>query len=246
MAKFFIKNEWLTGDGIVITGSDVNHIKNVLRLKEGNSISVTDESGTIYSCTIKKLNKDSVELDILDSCQDDTELSVEVTLFQGLPKAEKMELIIQKNVELGVHDIFPVNMSRCVVKLGDKAASKVERWGKISEAAAKQSKRAIIPEVKMPISFKECLSKINDYDMIILPYENALGMKHSAEVISRASGLKKVGILIGPEGGFAEEEVEAAKEAGFEIISLGKRILRTETAGFTTMSLIMFENERNN
>lgn len=244
MAKFFVKTENISDSQVYITGTDVNHIKNVLRHKIGDSLTIASEDGYEYACTIDEFEKDAVVLTINSKTIGDNELSVQVTLFQGLPKADKMELIIQKMVELGVYNIVPVNMSRCVVKLGDKADSKVSRWQKISEAAAKQSKRSIIPEIMNPISFKQCLEMCKDYDIMLLPYENALGATYAAEQIAEAAKASKVGILIGPEGGFADEEVELAKEAGFRVITLGKRILRTETAGFTTMSLIMFENER--
>ncbi|MDD6102904.1 MAG: 16S rRNA (uracil(1498)-N(3))-methyltransferase [Clostridiales bacterium] len=244
MSKFFVNNEYITDREIFIKGDDVNHIKNVLRLKSGDRVDVCDGEGIEYSCEIVSVDKDMVRLCILSKNEGSNELSVKVTLFQGLPKADKMELIIQKNVELGIYNIIPVNTSRCVVKLGDKADSKVSRWQKIAEAAAKQSKRNIIPKVLPPVSFKECIDMCREYDMILMPYENALGMEYSSHQIAKAAEAQKVGIFIGPEGGFSEEEVLAARDAGFSVISLGKRILRTETAGFTAMSLIMFENER--
>ena len=173
-----------------------------------------------------------------------TELPSKIYLFQGLPKADKMELIIQKAVELGAYQIIPVKMKRSVVKLDDKkAASKVKRWCAISEAAAKQSKRAIIPEVTMPMTYKEAVKYAENLDIKLLPYELAEGMDYTREIISNIKPGQSIGIFVGPEGGFADEEVDFAKDNGFKPITMGKRILRTETAGFTMLSWLMYNLE---
>jgi len=172
------------------------------------------------------------------------ELPSQVYLFQGLPKADKMELIIQKAVELGVHAVVPVSTKRCVVKLDDKKAkSKIARWQGISEAAAKQSKRRIVPEVMDVMSFKEALNFVKDFEIKLIPYELAEDMSKTKEIIDALQPGQRIAIFIGPEGGFEEAEVEAAMNAGVQPITLGKRILRTETAGFTVLSWIMYKLE---
>ena len=174
-----------------------------------------------------------------------TELPSRIYLFQGLPKSDKMELIIQKSVELGVFEVIPVAMKRCVMKLDDKkASSRIKRWNAISEAAAKQSKRGIIPEVKMPMSFKEAVKYASKLDVKLLPYELADGMDLTRRLISEIEPGQSVGIFIGPEGGFAEEEVTFARDEGFTPVTMGRRILRTETAGFTMLSWLMYTLER--
>ncbi len=173
------------------------------------------------------------------------ELPSKIYLFQGLPKADKMELIIQKAVELGAYQIVPVKMKRSVVKLDEKkAASKIKRWCAISEAAAKQSKRALVPEVTMPMTFKEAVKFAESLDIKLLPYELAEGMDYTREIISEIKPGQSIGIFVGPEGGFADEEVEFANDNGFKTITMGKRILRTETAGFTMLAWLMYTLER--
>ncbi len=244
MHHFFTSPDMVKDDEITIKGTDVNHIKNVLRMKIGEESLVSDGTGKDYLCEIKDYTEDSVVLAIKGESEARTELPTQFYLFQGLPKSEKMELIIQKTVELGVYEIIPVNMKRCIVKLDDKKKdSKIKRWQAISESAAKQSKRGIVPEVKSVMSFKEAMDYAKDFDMILMPYENHKGMAETKEILSQVKPGMKVGIFIGPEGGYDETEVALAVENGFKPITLGNRILRTETAGMCILSILMFMAE---
>ena len=240
MYQFFVQNEQVQQNKIIITGSDVNHIKNVIRLKPSDAIRVSDEDGNAYFCHITEIFEMEVwaEIDRMD--ETGTELSNRIYLFQGLPKNEKMELIIQKAVELGVYEAIPVAMRNCVVKLDDKKAEgKVKRWQAIAESAAKQSKRTIIPNIAMPISYKQAIERAKELDVTLVPYENERGMEATRELILGIKKGESIGIIIGPEGGFAEEEIEMVKD-GMHRISLGRRILRTETAGLATLSMLIF------
>ncbi len=242
MHRFFVDNCSGSSENIIITGNDVNHIKNVLRIKVGEHILVSDGQGMDYECSISELADDMVTAKIEDVFKNSAELPVKITLFQGIPKSDKLELIIQKAVELGVHEIVPVITKRTVVKIEEKKASKkLERYNGIAQSAGKQSGRGIIPEVKNFVSFKEALNMAKNLDMNIIPYEEARGMEYSRQVIADIKGKKSLGIFIGPEGGFAKEEVDMAVEMGAKCITLGNRILRTETAGLATLSIIMFE-----
>lgn len=245
MNRFFADDPGAFSDrSVVITGEDVNHVKNVLRLKENDELIVSDGRGRDYHCRISGITNEEVVADICDICDNFSELSTEITLFQGFPKGDKMELIIQKTVELGVTRIVPVMTKRTVVKLDDKKAKKkTERYNMIAESAAKQSGRGMIPEVTMPVSFAEAVSMAEKLDMNIIPYEEAEGVEYSRNIIKSIKGKKSLGIFIGPEGGFAREEVEKALDAGASAITLGHRILRTETAGMAVVSIIMFELE---
>ena len=245
MNRFFVDDPGAFSDrSVVITGQDVNHVKNVLRLKENDELIVSDGRGRDYHCRISGITNEEVVADICDICDNFSELSTEITLFQGFPKGDKMELIIQKTVELGVTRIVPVMTKRTVVKLDDKKAKKkTERYNMIAESAAKQSGRGMIPEVTMPVSFAEAVSMAEKLDMNIIPYEEAEGVEYSRNIIKSIKGKKSLGIFIGPEGGFAREEVEKALDAGALAITLGHRILRTETAGMAVISIIMFELE---
>ena len=245
MNRFFVDDPGAFSDrSVVITGEDVNHVKNVLRLKENDELIVSDGMGRDYHCRISGITNEEVVADICDICDNFSELSTEITLFQGFPKGDKMELIIQKTVELGVTRIVPVMTKRTVVKLDDKKAKKkTERYNMIAESAAKQSGRGMIPEVTMPVSFAEAVSMAEKLDMNIIPYEEAEGVEYSRNIIKNIKGKKSLGIFIGPEGGFAREEVEKALDAGVSAITLGHRILRTETAGMAVISIIMFELE---
>ncbi len=246
MHCFYTEKENISGNIVQIVGTDVNHIRNVLRMEAGEEIIVCDGEGTFHVCVIKNLLKDQIEASILESKEAETELKVRITLFQGLPKKDKMEFIIQKAVELGVDEIIPISTRFCVAKIEDakKEKKKLERWQEIARAAAKQSGRGIIPKIKSVMSFKEALKTAIEMDKTIIPYEKAEGMKVAAEEIEKMAKCQSVGIFIGPEGGFAEEEIEAAKEAGIVPISLGKRILRTETAGLCILSVLMFAIEK--
>lgn len=245
MYHFFVDSQAVGEELISITGKDYNHIAHVLRMKVGEQITVsTTDDGKEYFCEIDAFEPDSVLCRILDQQTETAELPAKIILFQGLPKADKMELIIQKAVELGANEIVPVAMARSVVKLDEKkASSKVERWHGISEAAAKQSKRGIIPVVSAPLTYKEALKRASECDLFLVPYEDARGFSHTKEMLGKIAPGKSIAVIIGPEGGFAPSEIDAAKEAGGEIVTLGKRILRTETAGLVMLSLIMAELE---
>ncbi|MCR5728167.1 MAG: 16S rRNA (uracil(1498)-N(3))-methyltransferase [Lachnospiraceae bacterium] len=251
MYHFYTEKSNISEDTIYITGEDVNHIKNVLRMKEGEEIIICDSEGTDYHTRIKSLGRDEVVAEILSSGISEAEMPFRVHLFQGLPKKDKMEMIIQKSVELGVFRIIPVMTKRVIVKLDDKKKeeAKNKRWQAISESAAKQSGRGIIPEVSNCMSFKEALKAAGEMDVVLIPYENAdsspEGMKKSLEMIKNIPAGSDVAIFIGPEGGFEPTEVEEAINSGAKEISLGKRILRTETAGMMLLSVIGFVNSSN-
>ena len=246
MPKFFVKNNQIENNTIQILGTDVNHIKNVLRLKENDEIEICDsDEQQSYLCKIIELEESFVKCDIVNKIEESRESNIEVTIFQGLPKADKMELIIQKSVELGVYDITPVEMARCVVKLNDKdKTKKIERWNKISEVAAKQSQRDIIPKINNLIKISELANIISQYDGIILAYEKEKDYTIKQELQKlKTQQAQKIGIVIGPEGGLEEKEVEMLKNNGASVITLGKRILRTETVALNVLSNIIYEFE---
>ena len=245
MNQFFVETSQIQDKKIVITGKDVNHIKNVLRMKIGEEVSISNgEDGKEYRGIIKEFLDDEVICDLAFIKEDGVELPSKVYLYQGLPKADKMELIIQKAVELGVYEIIPVATKRAVVKLDEKKSkSKIARWQAISESAAKQSKRAIIPKVADVLSFKEALKDCQKAHVKVITYELAEGMEKTKEIISGLKPGQDIAIFIGPEGGFEETEINAAMEAQITPVTLGKRILRTETAGFTILSWIMYQLE---
>lgn len=247
MYQFFVEDHQMVGEYITIEGSDVNHIKNVLRMKQGEVVRISlSDSGRSYFGNIEAITEDEVTVHITQEDEDGTELANRIYLFQGLPKGDKMELIIQKAVELGVYQITPIAMKNCVVKLdAKKAEAKVKRYQAIAESAAKQSKRTRIPEVAMPISFKEAWEKAQSMDVVLVPYENERGMEATREVLQSIEKGKDIAIFVGPEGGFATEEIEKVKTVQQETdnvhcISLGRRILRTETAGLATLSMLVF------
>lgn len=248
MQRFFVEPYQIQekDNKIIITGNDVNHIKNVLRMKNGEEIWVSDSNNHEYHCRIDGIEAEKIDLHILYMQEADYELPGKIYLFQGLPKGDKMELIIQKAVELGVHEIIPVEMKRCVVRLDEKKAQKKrERWQQIAESAAKQSKRMLIPQIHPVINYSQAIAYAKEMDICLLPYEMAKGMKETKQIISKIQPGKTIGVFIGPEGGFEEKEVEEALEIGAKTITLGRRILRTETAGLTILSILMFhlENE---
>ena len=245
MPRFFVGTDQISDKDIVITGTDVNHIRNVLRMTPGEEVTVSDGQGMDYFCRIAELTKEEVRLDIVDSWHSFVELPAKIYLFQGLPKADKMELIIQKAVELGVYEIVPVATKRAVVKLDPKKEEKKRlRWQSIAESAAKQSGRGIVPEVLPVMKWKEALEYARQLDVKMIPYEKAAGINATKQLIGSVSFGQSVGIFIGPEGGFEEAEVEAAKAMGAVPVTLGKRILRTETAGMTILSILMYHLER--
>lgn len=247
MYQFFVEPSRIDVERktVIITGPDVNHIKNVLRMKPGEEFAVSNgQDGKEYRCAVRSFQDESVECELRFIKEDGVELPAEIYLFQGLPKADKLELIIQKAVELGAYQIIPVATKRSVVKLDEKKAkAKTARWQQISEAAAKQSKRAIIPEVKEPVGFKAALEMVEDFDLKLIPYEMAEGMDRTRQLIESAKPGQKVAVFIGPEGGFDESEIAAAIEKGMEPITLGRRILRTETAPLAVLSWLGYHLE---
>lgn len=243
MFNFFVDENSRQGNSFVIAGDDFNHIVNVLRMKNGDRFLVSCD-GVSNLCEIKTIEADAVVTDVIEENYNDTSLNVKIHLFQGLPKADKMELIIQKTVELGVERIIPVEMSNCVVKLEPKKKkSKVARWQAIAESAAKQSKRNAIPEIHDVLSYKEAMTKASEMDVLLVPYECAEGMSSTKKAFSQIKKGMSVGIIIGPEGGFNEKEIEEAISVGGNVISLGKRILRTETAAITATGACMLYAE---
>ena len=244
MQHFFVTPDQVKGDLIFVGGSDVNHMKNVLRMRIDEEVTISDGNNRQYLCKIKEYDNEEAILHIVEEMNTDTELPSRIYLFQGLPKQDKMELIVQKCVELGVYQVVPVATKRCVVKLDDKKAKKkVERWQQIAESAAKQAGRGFIPEVHEVMSFKQALDYSKELDVVLIPYELAEGMEETKNLIQSIRPGQSVGVYIGPEGGFEREEIEYAMENGAKAITLGKRILRTETAGLTTLSVLMFHLE---
>ena len=230
MPRIFVPQDQLP----FITGSDVHYLKDVLRIKPGDEIEILDGNGTIYSATINNIQKDKIKLDIIRSSKSETEPAVGITLAQSLPKAKKMDFIIQKCTELGVSEIIPVITERSISK-GEKTA----RWQKIAIEAAEQSGRASIPKVASLIDFKSLLKKAKEFDLALIPWE--MEKTNRLKTILQKSSFRNIIMLIGPEGGFSSQEVAEAKAAGFIPISLGKRILRAETAGMAMLSMMMYE-----
>jgi 16S rRNA (uracil1498-N3)-methyltransferase len=247
MYQFFVEPSQINVPDkcVVIRGGDVNHIRNVLRMKPGEELNVSNGTdGKEYRCAITAFEEDRVLCELRFVKEDKVELPARVYLFQALPKADKMEWIIQKAVELGVYRIIPVAAKRCVVKLDEKkAAAKIARWQTIAEAAAKQSKRGVIPEISGVMSFAQAVKLAEDMDVKLIPYELAEGMGKTREIIDSLGAGQDIAVFIGPEGGFETSEVESAMERGMIPITLGKRILRTETAGMTVLSWIMYRLE---
>lgn len=245
MNRFFVDRKNIIEDlkRIILDDSeDVKHITKVLRLAEEDILEICDGEKGIYTTKILSLSKTRIELKVLEKFFSDAEPPIEVTLFQGIPKGTKMETIIQKCTELGIHSIIPLNTARTVVQLKGKKeeVKKIERWQKIAEEAAKQSKRGIIPQIGLPINFSQLQAVLPLFDLVIISYEKEteLGLRR---LLREKSGKKKIAIIIGPEGGFEETEIQLAKELGSMSVSLGKRILRTETAGFVVLSTLMYE-----
>lgn len=241
MHRFFVEPHQISDNQIKITGQDVNHIKNVLRMKVGQNLCVSDQDKKEYACYIEEFQDEFIILHIKFVEEVGLELPSKIYLFQGLPKNDKMELIIQKAVELGAFQMIPVATKRAVVKLDKKKeVSKLKRWQAISESAAKQAKRMYIPKVTPCMTFKEAINYGKDLDIKLIPYELAKGMEETRKILKGIEPGKSIGIFIGPEGGFDEEEIKLALEHNIKPITLGKRILRTETAGFTVLSILMY------
>ncbi len=249
MYRFFVLPENIdeTAGMIRIEGEDVNHIRSALRMRPGEEVLLCtgrQDDPVDYLCRIVSFSEGEVSAKIAEKRRSAAELSSRLYLFQGLPKADKLESIIQKSVELGVYEIIPTVMSRCIVKLDEKkAAKKTARWNAIALSAAKQSKRGIIPSVKKPFSFRDALDAASGLDHVIVPYEDARGILHTKEVFSSLKPGEDAGIFIGPEGGFSEREIDELKGIGAETVTLGHRILRTETAGPAILSMLMLQLE---
>ena len=254
MYQFFVEDEQVQENKVVILGTDVNHIVNVLRMRTGEQIRVSSASGTSYYCHVSRMSQDEVWAEIDRTDEQGTELPNKVWLFQGIPKSDKLELIIQKTTELGVGVIVPVAMKNCVAKIDDKKVdAKQKRWQAIAESAAKQSKRTVIPQIEKPLPWKQALKRALELDVLLVPYENERGMNATREVLQQIKAGQSVGIMIGPEGGFSEEEIgmiealqaETAKDTHPHVhkLSLGRRILRTETAGIAALAMLGYETE---
>ena len=249
MYHFFVDSSQITPDckRVEITDSDYNHIAHVLRMKVGEQFSVSvreEEEGRELFYEIEEITDSAVIGKLCFIEEVGNELPSKIYLFQGLPKVDKMELIIQKAVELGAFEIVPMSTKRCIVKLDEKKAeSKVKRWQAIAEAAAKQSKRAIIPNVHMPMTMKEAVQYAKDMDVKLIPYEMAEHIDETKKIIEAIRPGQSIAVFIGPEGGFSEQEIDLCNENGIKPITLGKRILRTETAGFTIISWLMYHLE---
>ena len=245
MAHFFTDVSAVREDRICLTGEDLNHMKNVLRMKINEECTVSDGTGITYKCRIGAFNPGEAELLILSKEQNSHELKAKITLYQGLPKSDKLESIIQKSVELGAYRIVPVEMKRCIVRWDEKkGAARQKRYQAIAESAAKQSKRDIIPEVGQTLRLKEAIKEASENsDVILVPYENADGMDYTRNIIKSIGTEDRIAVFIGPEGGFETSEIEDLKDAGAKIITLGKRILRTETAGPAIIGILMFHLE---
>ena len=243
MYHFFVEEEQVNGENAYISGSDVNHIVNVLRMKPSEELLISVKGDWDYLCKIEEIENDRVNLKVLESMEQ-RELPIKLTLLQGIPKSDKLEMIIQKAIELGVSEIIPVKTNRVVVKIDEKKTqAKVNRWNAIAESAAKQSKRSVIPKVLKPQTIDNALEIVKDYGVKLLPYENADGIKKTKDILNSLDSKNNIAVFIGPEGGFEEAEVKKSTDSGFEVITLGKRILRTETAGLALLSNIMIRLE---
>lgn len=248
MQKFFVETNQIKQSNIEILGEDVNHIANVLRLQKEDEIIICNKDENIsYQTKITRIEKEKITCQIIQKIEETTESNIHVTIFQGLPKADKMEYIIQKSTELGVRRIVPVAMTRSIVKISGKdEKKKIERWNKIAEVAAKQSKRDIIPEVSNIQNICQITDEINKFDLFLIAYENEkeTTLKSVLETMKNKEETIKIGIVIGPEGGIEEKEVKTLQEKGAKVITLGNRILRTETASLCILSNIMYELEK--
>ena len=243
MTRIFTDAAHILDGCIYIDGAQLNHIKNVLRMRPGEQLSVSDGLGHVFLCVLESYQTEEAVLRIREE-QRTNELRSRLVLFQGLPKGDKLELIIQKAVELGAADIVPVRMKRCIVKWDEKKAeNRLKRYRAIAESAAEQSQRDIVPEVSDCLSFDEALIMAGTLDHILVPYERAEGIEESRRILKSIRPGESAGIFIGPEGGFEEEEVRKILDAGGKALTLGRRILRTETAGLTVLSILMFELE---
>lgn len=242
MQQIFIDQSVKEQETFTVAGDDARHLSQVLRMRAGETLRVSTQAGDNYLCEIVALNKTEVTLRVLEKMAS-TELGKRIYLFQAIPKGDRMETVIEKAVELGVYEIIPVEMKYCVVKLDDKKkASRLKRYQSIAEAAAKQSKRSSIPKIHDFMTYTEAVAYARQCDACIVPYECAEGMEATKRVLTQMADAASISIMIGPEGGFADEEIEAVRE-DMDVISLGSRILRTDTAAITTMSMVMLAIE---
>lgn len=250
MPKFFVDKNQIRNNKVEIIGTDVNHIKNVLRASVGEKLEICDSSTKQdYLCEIENITKENIMCNIIEKLKTNVESDIQITVFQGLPKADKMELIIQKSVELGGYDIIPVEMKRSIVKLKENdKTKKLLRWQKISEVAAKQCGRNIIPEIKPIINVKNICNFIPEYDIVLVAYEKEEKnkLKEAIQLLERKkedNKILKIAVVIGPEGGIDEQEIHLLEGSGAQIVTLGKRILRTETVALNMLSILMYELE---
>lgn len=243
MHRFFVHKDNITADSIRITGEDSEHISRVLRLRVKDRIIVCDGEENEYICELQSVDKKSVLCSIIERYRSAAEPPLKVCLFQGIPKSAKMDMIVQKCTEIGIDEIVPVDTERVVIKLGEDGdlRGKLARWQKIAVEAAKQCGRGRIPSIRTPISFKDAMSMINMYELCIIPYEKE-GARGLKQVLKGKDTIKSAAIIIGPEGGFSEEEVNEAVKCGAVSVTLGPRILRTETAGFVCLTMLMYES----
>lgn len=240
MYKFFVEDNQIKDNKVFIIGENFNHIANVLRMQLGEKILVTGKNTEkTYNCIISKIEKDNVVCEILDEQNNSTELNIKIDLYQGLPKSDKMEFIIQKLTELGVNSIFPVNMKNCIAKIKDEEKKNV-RWQKIAESASKQSKRDHIPKVYNSVNIQNICENISKYDLVLIAYENEYN-NTIKKVLENNKNINNLAIIVGPEGGLDKKEIELLEKNGAISVSLGKRILRTETAPIAMISMIMYQ-----
>ena len=238
MSRFFVPKENIKDDKILIIGEDVSHITKVLRLGIGDEITCCDGAGNDYVVSIEEADKKQVTCKVISKTKAETEPNISVTLIQGVPKASKMDYIIQKTTELGISKIYPCSLARCVSKVeNDK---KVDRWQKIAVEASKQSGRGVVPIVESPISLKDAIQVLKGADIAFVPYE-CQEESYLKPVLTAKADVKSVAFIIGPEGGFDKQEITQIEDAGIPVVTLGKRILRTETAGEAVLSMIMYE-----
>ena len=242
MQQIFVEQSVKIDDTFMVEGEDARHLLQVLRMRQGEQLRVSTHEGDNYLCQIESADKGQVTLRVLEKMAS-TELEKRIYLYQAIPKGDRMETVIEKAVELGVYEIIPVEMKYCVVKLDDKKkASRLKRYQSIAEAAAKQSKRSSIPKIHDFMTYAEAVAYARQCDVCIVPYECAEGMEATKRVLTKMADASSISIMIGPEGGFADEEIEAVRE-DMDVISLGSRILRTDTAAITTMSMVMLAIE---
>ena len=241
MPRFFVEQGQITEDKIEITGQDVRHIRDVLRLDYNALIDICNKEGIDYECTIEEINKENIVAKILTQSFSASEPKTKVILFQSLIKGDKIEWVIQKSIEIGVSKIIPMQTTFCVSKMdkSKKTDGKINRWNKIAQSAAKQSGRGIIPEVTSPVTFNKAVELCKEMDLGLIAYEKE-DQKNLRSQLQGQAG-KTIGVLIGPEGGFSKEEIQKAEEAGIKAITLGPRILRSETASITLVSNILYE-----